>query len=219
MTDALPASAVQLSSRPLGVPLAPLLALVGGPTTIMRNRFHGLPRLSVMSSLIVWILLSACNQSLRLDGLQAASATATVQEDCAWMWASEPRPELTAELQAALEAAGLEGVEARAEAIGETSCGEFGWASTDYEVALWVDSLEDRETLGSLFKQTLSVLNTFTTNSSDSIAVILNSGEEDISGGEDIIIRLATGDLVEARRQAESKSGEALFDAIMWIIK
>jgi len=185
----------------------------------MRSRFHGLPRLSATRSLIVWILLSACSLSLRLDGLEAASATATVEDNCAWMWASEPRPQLTAELEAALEAAGLEGAEARTEAIGETSCGEFGWASTNYEVSLWVESLEDRETLGNLFGRALVVLNTFTTNSSDSIAVIFNSGEENISGGEDIIIRLATGDLVEARRQAESKSGEALFDAIMWINK
>jgi hypothetical protein len=97
----------------------------------MRKRFHGLPRLSVISILLVWILLSACILPLRLEGLQAASPTATVEENCPWMWASEPRPELTAKLQAALEAAGLERVEARAEAIGETSCGEFGWASTD----------------------------------------------------------------------------------------
>jgi hypothetical protein len=154
---------------------------------------------------------------LRLDWLQVASPTPTVEVNCAYTWASEPRPELTTELQAALEAAGLEGVKAQAEAIGETSCGEFGWASTDYEVALWVDSFDDREALGELFKRTLTVLNTFTTNPSDSISVIFNSGEENISGVEDIIIRLATGDLAEARYQAEIKSGEALFDALMWI--
>jgi hypothetical protein len=116
-----------------------------------------------------------------------------------------------------MDAAGLEAVEARAVAHGETYCGKFGWAWTDYEVALRVDSFEDREGLGNLFKRSLAVLSTFTSGSSDSISVIFNAGDEGISGGEDIIIRLANGDLVEARQQAESKSGEALFDVLMWI--
>lgn len=182
-----------------------------------RIRFHGLPRLLLFSGLLVWISLSACNLPLRLDGLPVSGATATVEENCFYMWASEPRPELSAELLAALEAAGLEGIEAKATALGEDSCDGFGWASTDYEVALWVESLGDRETLGNLFKQTLPVLITFATNPSDTAAVIFNSGNQNISGGEDIIIRFSYGELLEARHQAETESGVALFEALFRI--
>ena len=201
----------------------PPITLAGGQPAIMRPPLHRILGPRAFYGLLLCGFLTACSIPLPPEGLQAPWATPTVEEPCYWTWGDEPLPELSAQVQAAMEGAGLLGVQAWAQAHGEYCTGyvtgesNFHQAATDFEVVLPVDSFEDREALGNLFKRSLAVLSTFTGNPSDTISVVFNGGEENISGGEDIIIRLANGDLAEARQQAESKSGEALFDVLMWI--
>jgi hypothetical protein len=99
-----------------------------------------------------------------------ATSTATptaAYEQCAWQWATQPLSELSAEVQAALEAAGLEGAAVRAEAYGENCLSadnevlRFAAMETDFHIVVEVESLEDREYLGSLLERILIVLDDF----------------------------------------------------------
>jgi hypothetical protein len=88
--------------------------------------------------------------------------------ECGWNWATQALPELSAEVQSALQAAGLEGVTARAEAYGENcfdpESGEvryFATMETDFRVTVEVENLTDRAALGRIAEQVLTVLDGF----------------------------------------------------------
>jgi hypothetical protein len=95
------------------------------------------------------------------------TATEYPYEQCGWNWATQPLPDLSAQVQSAMEAAGLTGVTAIAEAYGENCLNANGEAvrfaamETDFRVTVQVSSLTDRESLGNLLEQILIVLDQF----------------------------------------------------------
>ena len=59
-----------------------------------------------------------------------ATNASFVLGECAWSWANRPLPEVTDQLQAALEAAGIPGVKARVYDFGENCSSQDGSVST-----------------------------------------------------------------------------------------
>ncbi len=128
--------------------------------------------------LTLLLLLSACNLPRRgipafaLTGEPATTITPTIPyETCGWQWATQPLPDLSAQVQAALESAGLEGVTARAEAFGENCLSpdnevlRFAAMQTDFRITVEVESLADAERLGMFLEKILIVLDGFPTES------------------------------------------------------
>lgn len=126
--------------------------------------------------LLILPLLVACSlpqPGLRLPESPTPSPTPTSTitpgyTNCGWNWATQALPELSAQVQSALEAAGLEGVEAHAEAFGENCfssvTGEvlyFATMQTDFRLTVSVDSLADEEAMGARLEQILTVLDGF----------------------------------------------------------
>jgi hypothetical protein len=95
------------------------------------------------------------------------TATEYPYEQCGWNWATEPLPELSAQVQSAMDAAGLKNITATAEAYGENCITDegvvdhFSAMETDFRVTAQVSSLTDRESLGNLLEQILIVLDQF----------------------------------------------------------
>lgn len=90
------------------------------------------------------------------------------QPSCYFNWARQPLPELSSQVQTALEEAGLTGVTARAEAYGENCYDSqtneviyFAALETDFRVTLDVPNLEDSEHLGNMLEEALIVLDKF----------------------------------------------------------
>jgi len=128
------------------------------------------------------LLLGACNLPRRgipafaLTGEPAQAGTPTptatvAYEQCGWQWAKQTLPALSTEVQAALEAAGLEGATAHAEAYGENCLSadnevlRFAALETDFRISIEVESLADAERLGTLLEKILVVLDGFPTES------------------------------------------------------
>jgi hypothetical protein len=122
--------------------------------------------------LLLVILLAACNlpaftPMLRPTTVTDTPDTETGYTECYWNWASQPLPDLSAEVQSALEAVGLRGVTASAEAYGENciiGTGEvdhFATMETDFRIRMEVHDLADIATLGDLLEQILVVLDAF----------------------------------------------------------
>ena len=118
------------------------------------------------------ILLAACNlprstRDLRSVPVTDTPGTETGYSECYWNWATQPLPDLSAEVQSALEAAGLTGVTASAEAYGEnciTGTGvvdHFATMETDFRIRMEVPDLADTAALGDLLEQILVVLDAF----------------------------------------------------------
>jgi len=151
------------------VRVPPPITLAGGQPDTMRPPLHRILGPRAFFGLLLCGFLTACGIPLTPEGLQTPWATPTVEEDCYWTWGDEPLPELSAQVQAAMEAAGLLGVQARAKAHGEYCTGyvsgesSFHQAETDFEVEVQVDSLEDRAALGHLLERILAVIDGFTT--------------------------------------------------------
>jgi hypothetical protein len=129
--------------------------------------------------LLLTILLAACNLSHTIPKGKPFHATgiptiATVTPDtitsyaqCGWSWATQPLPDLSAEVQSALDAAGLKGVTVSAEAFGEnciTASGNvdhFATMETDFRFQVEVRDLSDSSDLGDLLERILVVLDAF----------------------------------------------------------
>jgi hypothetical protein len=119
--------------------------------------------------LIPVLLLAACNLPRTTPTPLPAKASDTpVDQPCYFNWATQSLPELSAQVQAAMEAAGLKNIVAIAEAYGENCYGgqdnqpiRFATMETDFRVTVQVRDLQDRETLGSLLDQILVVLDGF----------------------------------------------------------
>ncbi len=126
-----------------------------------------------VAALSLLLLLAACHLPRRLPGSSlpvnpSPIWTLTVSyEQCAWVWATRPLPELSAEVQAALQAAGLKNVTARAKAYGENCLSpenevlRFAARETDFHISLQVETLTDAEHLGDLLEKILAVLDGF----------------------------------------------------------
>ena len=146
--------------------------------------------------LLLAFLLTACNLPFSIPELEPAPVTdtpafASGYTQCAWTWASQPLPDLTAKVQSALEAAGLKGVANSAEAYGEnciTGTGKvdhFAAMETDFRFTVQVASLNDRAALGKMLEQILVILDGFPTGSTPGpnagyIGVTFQSGIEEL---------------------------------------
>jgi len=116
------------------------------------------------------LLLSACGPGPRTSPPPVPTATPTLPPagDCYWIWATQPLPDVTARLQAALEAVGLSGATGEAFAYGE-NCIDYqsgavrGFAAmeTDFTFHLPAADVNDLEALGNLAGQILVVLDQF----------------------------------------------------------
>ena len=87
---------------------------------------------------------------------------------CAYMWATQPLPELTDMVQQALRAIGLKDISGRAEAYGENCVDaktgkprSFLTMETDFRISVPVDDLADRQALGQAVEQILAALDQF----------------------------------------------------------
>lgn len=137
-------------------------------------------RLLPLFLLLCLTILPACNLP-RLDlGLVTPTFTSTPlpptytptateypYEQCGWNWATKPLPDLSGQVQFAMEAAGLKDVTATAEAYGEDCLDangkpvRFAAMETDFRLTAQVPSLTDLESLGRLLEQILVVLDQF----------------------------------------------------------
>lgn len=121
------------------------------------------------------VLLSACNfprPGQTIPGITEApdmeSAQETASTECAFIWANEPLPELSDELNQALKDYPLQ-AKGYAQAYGEncvTSDGDilrFLAMETDFYITLQVDDLEDEQVLGELVEQVMELLTEFPT--------------------------------------------------------
>ena len=120
--------------------------------------------------LLLTILLAACNLPHSTPDLESIPVSKTPNSDtgypaCAWNWATQSLPGLGAELQSALESAGMKGVTASAEAYGEncaTATGlvdHFATLETDFHITVQVIDITDTDQLGDMLEQILNVLN------------------------------------------------------------
>jgi hypothetical protein len=102
----------------------------------------------------------------------AATVTATTEPPrCFYNWAQQDLPDLSKQIQAAMDAAGITGAEAIAGAFGEDNiCLDaqgkettrtFSAMETDFYITLHVPDFADREALGNLLDQVLAVLEQF----------------------------------------------------------
>ena len=111
------------------------------------------------------LLLAACNLPRSTPTVVTTTANS---QNCYFNWASQPLPELSAKVQAAINASGLKGVSANAEAYGENCIDpqtnkpvSFGALETDFHITVKVANLTDKENLGILLEKVLVVLDTF----------------------------------------------------------
>ena len=119
--------------------------------------------------LISTILLAACNFQPPTPGSVDAAGTATPgNQPCSFNWATQPLPDLSARVLAAMQAAGLNGISVNAEAYGE-NCTDprtneavsFTAMETDFHVTAQVKVLTDQRQLGDLLERILLVLDGF----------------------------------------------------------
>jgi hypothetical protein len=119
--------------------------------------------------LIPVLLLAACNLPRATPTPLPLEVSETpVDQPCYFNWATQSLPELSVQVQAAMESAGLNNIVAIAEAYGENCYGGqdnqpiyFATMETDFRVTIQVRDLKDREMLGSLLDQILAVLDGF----------------------------------------------------------
>ena len=110
----------------------------------------------MLTLLLVVLPLTACNPAAILP------APPATEPQCAYMWDTENLPDVPAQVQSAMQAAGLEGITVSAQAFGENnSCGGFGAMETDYRFMVPVEGLERTELLGAQLERLLMVLDDF----------------------------------------------------------
>ena len=124
----------------------------------------------ILITVLSAIMLSACNLPRPAADQATSPATDTpANPPCYFNWDTKPLPDLSQQVQAALDSAGLKGVTVTAEAYGE-SCYDsqtnkpvgFGAMETDFRITIKVASLNDKDELGYLLEKALIVLDKFT---------------------------------------------------------
>ena len=130
--------------------------------------------------LLLTVVLAACN------------LPRSAPESCYFNWATQSLPDLSNQVQAALDAARLTGVTANAEAYGEYCYGSqtnkplyFSAMETDFRVTAQVKTLTNKDRLGNLLEQILIVLDGFPTETTPGpqpgyIGVTFQAGSEDL---------------------------------------
>ena len=119
----------------------------------------------IFAILLSAFLLVACTVPQPIPDTRTAPATS---QNCIFAWATQPLPDLTAKVQAAINAAGLTGVSANAEAYGENCYDSqtnkpvrFSTLETDFYITVKVTTLIDKDILGKLLEKILAVLDSF----------------------------------------------------------
>ncbi len=137
---------------------------------------------------------------------------------CYFNWATQTLSELSAQVQAAMDTAGLTGITAHAEAYGENcydsqtnSLVFFVAMETDFRIAVVVNVLTDKTYLGNLLERILIVLDRFPTGVTPGlnpghIGVTFHAGKEELN----LWFTVADRDSVRAR----GTNGAALSEAL-----
>jgi hypothetical protein len=109
-------------------------------------------------------LLAACHLPYSISGTATATAN---PHNCYFNWASLPLPDLSAKVQAAINAAALTDVRVTAEAYGENCYDSqtnkpvsFSTLEADFYFTVKVVNLTDQSNLGNLLEKILHVLDT-----------------------------------------------------------
>ena len=144
----------------------------------------------IFATLLCVLILAACTAPHSIPETRTAPANS---QNCIFTWATQPLPELTAKVQAAINAAGLTGVSANAEAYGE-NCNDsqtnklirFSTLETDFFITVKVANLTDTDKMGNLLDKILVVLDTFHAGKipgpqTGSIAVSFRVGSEELN--------------------------------------
>ncbi|MCB9450899.1 MAG: hypothetical protein H6672_05635 [Anaerolineaceae bacterium] len=142
-------------------------------------------------------------------GTAEAAALPTAQYmECGWQWATQPLPELTAQIAAALAEAGITDAAVRAKAFGENCvpqrenvAGYFATMETDFDITLTVTDTGDDAEIGSRLAGILDVLALFppdeTPGPNPGYITLIVSGPEDAQR----IQRFLVTDAADARDQ------------------
>ncbi len=112
--------------------------------------------------------LAACGSASTPEVVSPSPGLATPTElpymECGWQWATQPLPELSAQVGAAFSDAGLEGIEASAYAFGENCLDQngevnrFAAMQTDFDISVTVADLSNPDGLGDLAARILDIL-------------------------------------------------------------
>jgi len=143
--------------------------------------------------LISTILLAACNFQRSTPRLVNEAASNTPgNQPCSFNWATQPLPDLSARVLAAMQAAGLNSIGVNAEAYGE-NCTDartsktlsFTAMETDFHVTAQVKVLTDPRQLGDLLERILLVLDGFPAGSTPGplpgyIGVSFQAGDDEL---------------------------------------
>jgi hypothetical protein len=122
-----------------------------------------------ITSLLLFIfLLSGCGMR-HSTPTPVPMASALPNAQCTWNWATQSLPDLSAKVEADMQAGGLKDVTVRAEAYGEnciTRAGKvdhFAAMETDFQITAKVAGLTDKDDLGNLLEKILGVLDAYPT--------------------------------------------------------
>ena len=117
------------------------------------------------ATFFIVLLLAACTVPQSTPDTRTAPANS---QNCAYVWATQPLPDLTAKVQSAVNAAGLTGVSVSAEAYGENCIDpqtnkvvDFATMETDFRFTAQVADLKNLENLGVVLEKVLIVLDAF----------------------------------------------------------
>jgi len=119
----------------------------------------------IFACVLTVIFLAACNLPLSTPDIVT---TTPIPQNCYFTWASQSLPDLTAQVQAALIAAGLTEVSANAQAYGE-NCSDpkinqpirFSTLETDFYITVKGTDLADKRAMGNLLEKILVILDAF----------------------------------------------------------
>lgn len=149
----------------------------------------------ILGLVLISFLLTACKCPCGLIhiGTVPITETPTQQQPCYFNWATQPLPDLSAQVQTAMTVAGLNDVTVRAEAFGE-NCYDaqtnevvsFGAMETDYHIAVKVADLADRDSLGNILETILVVMDAFPADATPGpqpglIRVSFQTGSEELN--------------------------------------
>ena len=126
----------------------------------------------IKTILVVWMIalvISACSPAV-IQVTTTETSTPTPEQGlppCGYMWASKSLPDVTAQVQAAFNTAGLKDANVRAEAFGENCLDVDGKVQsflameTDFNITMTVPDLTDTQSLGEWLEKMLVVLDQF----------------------------------------------------------
>lgn len=119
----------------------------------------------IIAIILPVLLLATCNLP---HSIPATVTTTANSHNCYLNWASQPLPDLSRHVQAAINAARLKDVGANAQAYGENCYDSqtnkpvsFSTLETDFYITVKVANLTDQTNMGNLLERILVVLDTF----------------------------------------------------------